>query len=138
MVYLLCEGAERGMNDVIDFCACRCERVIVSLPVSINNRSERILSTLRNLMASNNCFNFLLIAFSSNAIILILFFQSVSFADEGIYNCFSRGVRSKEFAIRAVRMIVQKDWEEVYENDSGVSIKKYIFTQKVIYSNTIK
>lgn len=48
--------------------------------------------------------------------------QAVSFKDEGVYNCFSRGVRSNDFAIRAVRMIVQKDWEEAYETDTGVSI----------------
>lgn len=48
--------------------------------------------------------------------------QAVSFEDEGIYNCFSRGVRKNDFAIKSVRMIVQKDWEEEYETDTGVSI----------------
>ena len=39
-----------------------------------------------------------------------------------MYNCVSRGVKSDDVNIRSVRMVVQADWEEVYEEDPNVNI----------------
>jgi hypothetical protein len=47
--------------------------------------------------------------------------QAVSKNEEGVYNCVSRGVADDDVNIRSVRMVVQGDWEEVYETDPYVS-----------------
>ncbi|KAJ3641221.1 hypothetical protein Zmor_027736 [Zophobas morio] len=48
--------------------------------------------------------------------------KAVSKEEEGVYNCVSRGVKSDDVNIRSVRMVVQADWEEVYEEDPNVNI----------------
>ncbi|KAJ3619603.1 hypothetical protein MTP99_005271 [Tenebrio molitor] len=47
--------------------------------------------------------------------------KAVSKNEEGVYNCVSRGVADDDVNIRSVRMVVQGDWEEVYETDPYVS-----------------
>lgn len=41
--------------------------------------------------------------------------------EEGLYECVSRAVIGTDVNIRVVRMVVQNDWEDVYENDYNVS-----------------
>jgi len=48
-------------------------------------------------------------------------FQAVSKQEEGLYECVSRAVIGTDVNIRVVRMVVQNDWEDVYENDYNVS-----------------
>lgn len=53
-------------------------------------------------------------------------FQSVSHEDSGLYRCVAKGWKNPSFMIKHVDLVVQKDWDEVWANDTGVKYQKYI------------
>lgn len=46
--------------------------------------------------------------------------QSASESDSGIYKCFSKKIFGGELKSEEVELLVLKDWEEAFENDSKV------------------
>lgn len=48
--------------------------------------------------------------------------KGVSSRDEGLYECVSRAVKGDDINIRIVKMIVQNDLQEVYENDYHINL----------------
>lgn len=55
------------------------------------------------------------------AFLLKTVLQVVTLDEDGIYYCFSEGVKTNDYNVRTIRMVVKKDWEEVWEDDSSVS-----------------
>lgn len=52
----------------------------------------------------------------------IYIFQAISKNDEGLYSCYSRGVRKDNVKRHTVNVLVQQDFEDVYEHNYNVSL----------------
>lgn len=50
-----------------------------------------------------------------------MIFQHVTTNDAGPYKCVSKGLKVPNFYIKSVDLVVKKDWEELWESDTGVS-----------------
>lgn len=47
--------------------------------------------------------------------------QAISKNEEGIYSCYSRGINRENIKIDKIHLIVEQEYEEVYEHDHNVS-----------------
>lgn len=57
-------------------------------------------------------------------------FQATTADDEGLISCYSEEIDKKDVLVNTIRLVVHKDWEEVYETDSNVSFcnrKRFLY-----------
>ncbi|CAH0559553.1 unnamed protein product [Brassicogethes aeneus] len=58
--------------------------------------------------------------------------KSLSTSDEGIYSCVSQGIRENGISINKTRIVVLKDWEEVYDNDPTVNLFRIVIAIAIL------
>ncbi|XP_059481951.1 uncharacterized protein LOC132200482 [Neocloeon triangulifer] len=58
--------------------------------------------------------------------------KALSAEDSGLYRCVAKGWNNPTFHIEDVDLIVRKDWEEVWANDTGVNILRGVLALTVI------
>jgi hypothetical protein len=122
-----------GPSNTYDIGKFKYEVLSGNLTIKVSSRWERSLWDF--VLCSNKKHNVYVTSLSNNKFIIAFIFntivpskeviwygsQAVSKNEEGVYNCVSRGVADDDVNIRSVRMVVQGDWEEVYETDPYVS-----------------
>jgi hypothetical protein len=122
-----------GPSNTYDIGKFKYEVLSGNLTIKVSSRWERSLWDF--VLCSNKKHNVYVTLLSNNKFIIAFIFntivpskeviwygsQAVSKNEEGVYNCVSRGVADDDVNIRSVRMVVQGDWEEVYETDPYVS-----------------
>ncbi|KAJ9598024.1 hypothetical protein L9F63_026868, partial [Diploptera punctata] len=61
-----------------------------------------------------------------------LFIKSVSTAESGFYKCVSKALTNRSLNIQSVELIVKKDWEEVWENDTETNVYRGVIAGTVL------